>query len=88
MKKYKCHKVVEAAKITKIASNHNRSQDLFFEEDPDYKVDPMNVDEDWVFRHKPEIGGYYVRYEAGYGSYSPAEAFESGYSLMVEEPST
>lgn len=35
------------------------------------------------FNHfTPEIGGYYIRYKDGYESYSPAKAFEEGYSVM------
>ena len=30
-------------------------------------------------RHKPKAGGYYVVYDDGYKSYSPAKAFEEGY---------
>ena len=31
---------------------------------------------------KHEAGGYYVRYPDGYESWSPAEAFEEGYTLV------
>ncbi len=34
---------------------------------------------DWIARHRPEAGGYYVTYPDGYASYSPAEAFEAAY---------
>ena len=30
----------------------------------------------------PEVGGYYVVYEDGYKSFSPAGAFESGYTPL------
>jgi hypothetical protein len=33
-------------------------------------------------KHRPQVGGYYVLYEDGYHSFSPAPAFESGYSLI------
>ena len=29
---------------------------------------------------KPKVGDYYVEYEDGYRSWSPAEAFEAGYT--------
>jgi hypothetical protein len=35
--------------------------------------------EDWHAKHAPHVGGYFVQYEDGYTSFSPAEAFESGY---------
>ena len=31
-------------------------------------------------------GGYYVRYPDGYESWSPAEAFEDGYTLVEDDP--
>ena len=36
----------------------------------------------YMHKHKPEVGGYYVVYEDGYKSFSPAGAFESGYTLL------
>jgi hypothetical protein len=35
-----------------------------------------------MFKHKPEVGGYYVVYKDGYRSFSPAEAFETGYEKI------
>ena len=43
---------------------------------------PFEVDAEFMRRNKPEVGGYYVVYEDGYRSYSPAKAFEDGYSLI------
>lgn len=34
----------------------------------------------------PEAGMYFVQYEGGYFSFSPADAFEKGYSAVEEEP--
>jgi site-specific recombinase XerD len=42
---------------------------------------PIHVRHDYVHKHKPEAGGYYVVYADGYKSYSPAKAFEEGYTL-------
>ena len=39
-------------------------------------------DYNYVKKHNPQAGGYYVVYEDGYKSWSPAEAFESGYTKM------
>ena len=33
-------------------------------------------------KHKPHAGGYYVVYDDGYKSFSPAKAFEEGYRLL------
>lgn len=37
---------------------------------------------DYVVKHKPEVGGYFVLYEDGYKSFSPAKAFEEGYTRL------
>ena len=36
----------------------------------------------YMFKHNPQVGGYYVLYKDGYESWSPAEAFEDGYDLV------
>jgi len=43
---------------------------------------PFDVDEAYMEKHKPEVGGYYVVYKDGYKSWSPAKAFEEGYYLI------
>ncbi len=43
---------------------------------------PFEVGFDYVNRHKPEAGGYFVVYTDGYKSYSPAKAFEEGYTRI------
>lgn len=43
---------------------------------------PFKVSAKYVKKHKPEAGGYYVRYIDGYESYSPAKAFEEGYNRL------
>ena len=43
---------------------------------------PFKVDHSYIRKHNPQIGGYYVVYEDGYKSFSPAEVFESGYTLI------
>jgi hypothetical protein len=40
------------------------------------------VSKEYNDKHAPEIGGYYVLYDDGYESWSPAAAFESGYTLV------
>lgn len=41
---------------------------------------PFNVDGSFMAKHKPQAGGYFVVYTDGYQSYSPAKAFEEGYT--------
>lgn len=50
-------------------------------EDPRYPV--FRVDHEYINRNpKLAEGGYFVVYADGYESYSPAQAFEEGYSLL------
>ena len=43
---------------------------------------PFSVDAAYVRKHQPKVGGYYVVYKDGYKSFSPAQAFEEGYSRV------
>lgn len=85
--RYRCHKVVQAAKIAWIeCGRRDRTgpgATLLFGASigPDC-VSSISVSETYMGKHNPQPGGYYVRYEDGYESYSPAEAFESGYRLI------
>lgn len=80
MPRYKCHKEVWALKIKGIdlaaAGDHT-----IIPEDAGYAA--FEVSDEWLRKHKPEIGGYFVAYDDGYKSYSPAKAFEEGYRLIV-----
>jgi hypothetical protein len=43
---------------------------------------PFPISHEYVARHQPQVGGYYVVYKDGYKSFSPAAAFEEGYSRI------
>lgn len=71
MKNYQCTKKVAAFKIVNIIGNVLTPQDI---------TQPnVEVSESYMKKHNPTVGGYYVLYEDGYESFSPAEAFENGY---------
>jgi len=74
--KYKCHKVVRAAKITAFRGDGNPHPVLVFGEINATTTQPPQ----WHEKHQPHVGGYYVVYDDGYVSFSPAAAFESGYT--------
>ena len=42
------------------------------------------VDNAYMAKHDPQIGGYYVKYKDNYESFSPSQAFEEGYVLSPE----
>ncbi len=77
MPKYKCHKEVWALKIKSI--ERDAVTKLIFE---DEGFPAILVSYNYDVKHDPEPGGYYVVYSDGYQSYSPAEAFESGYTKV------
>lgn len=95
MPQYVCHKRVGALKIKQVikhahpdpkaddaafeASAEFQGAHLFFE---DEGFGPLPVDAAWYRKHDPAPGGYYVVYEDGYKSYSPAKAFEDGYTRI------
>jgi len=85
---YKCHKEVGAAKILRIERGFMdyRLREavrlvLINPEMVSGKGWVVEVSEEYMDKHKPEVGGYFVRYADGYQSYSPAQAFEEGYTL-------
>ena len=86
MPKYRCHKEVWALKIKSIVRDgegENRETDgsaIITPEEEGYA--PFRVEHDYMHKHKPEVGGYYVVYKDGYKSFSPADAFEDGYSQI------
>lgn len=89
MPRYQCHKQVWALKIKAIEqapANQERqwpSGDwLLMPEEAGYAPIVVGHDE-YVLRCKPQAGGYYVVYDDGYTSYSPAKAFEDGYTLAA-----
>lgn len=82
MKKYQCYKVVDAFKIDRIVDNGPEKG--LFPKRPTGSVF-VYVSAEWFDKHNPEVGGYYVRYKDGYDSYSPAEAFENGYTEMTSD---
>jgi hypothetical protein len=83
---YQSHKKVWALKILEL--NHTGTPDQ--ESDGSLMMVPVNaayapikLTADFVRKHSPKVGGYWVQYEDGYTSFSPAEAFENGYTLIA-----
>lgn len=92
---YKCHKEVRALKIKDVICHASPDADVSIEEfsktedfqgghllfdDERYIAKPFSAE--WFRKHNPKKGGYLVVYKDGYESYSPAEAFEDGYSRV------
>lgn len=110
LKRYRCHKEVQAGKIREVAripeptytrpvckgcvalrNNCGKCERCQYHRDnPDsdrFVLDivdgpPINVSSQWLDKHRPCVGGYLIVYADNYMSFSPAQAFESGYTLI------
>jgi len=83
---YKCHKTVWALKIADLQLvDGGESGGIITPVEQGYA--PFPVDEEFIRKRLPTnragvIGGYWVLYKNGYQAWSPAEAFEEGYTLL------
>lgn len=77
MKRYQCHKIVEAAKVTAAERGPDGVWDCACDDGNVYVVAKHN-------KVTEENMGYVVRYEDGYQSWSPTKSFEDGYTLIED----
>jgi hypothetical protein len=79
------HKRVWALKIAKVHRDEDGQGIALAFEGNRFALRAFTVSQ---LEHKPipEVGMYFVQYEGGYFSFSPADAFEKGYSPAEEEP--
>lgn len=89
MPRWKCHKEVSAFKIREIRGipgadieDPGPSSALLVSTDGG----TVTVTAEYMRKHRPQIGGYYILYEDGYHSFSPAKAFEDGYARIPDPP--
>jgi hypothetical protein len=80
MPRYECHKKVWALKIKNVIVKASTQEATIVPEDEGYAEFPVPYE--YIVKHNPQAGGYYVVYQDGYKSFSPAEAFEKGYTLI------
>lgn len=84
--RYQCHKVVRALRIKEVRPLPDLTgggRIIPFEEG----IPPFDVPPVLFARYQPVPGDYYVIYGDGYFSFSPAQAFEEGYTL-ISTPAT
>lgn len=74
MPRYKCHKEVWALKIKDVSGC------TITPDEEGYA--PFEVSQELYLRYTPTAGDYYVVYADGYKLFSPAKAFEEGYSRI------
>lgn len=75
MKRYQCHKVVKAAKITAVERELMRRAKVTCDDGETYDLTGDNAG-----RPQEKDLGYLVLYDDGYLSWSPTKAFEEGYT--------
>ncbi len=87
MPRYKSHKTVWALKIKSIAFDSDKARETNRETDGSAIITPeeegyapFKVDSAYLRKHNPQVGGYYVVYDGGYKSWSPADVFIDGYT--------
>ena len=81
MPKYRSHKTVWAMKI-KAIEPQSEDGTVVVCETPEGEESRILVTPEYQRKHNPYIGGYYVQYEDGYESFSPAKVFEEGYTRI------
>lgn len=84
---YACHKWVRAAKIVSIDMDPERPTGGFGAW-ADLNLANgvvVRVEGEFLSKHSPSSGTYYVTYADGYASISPAKAFEEGYKLAASD---
>jgi len=89
---YMCHKIVEASRVAGVQYNQeNATTDLYLVDREGKPLLTENVSGEWVAKKAPNgdvmnlIGGYFVKYPDNYRSWSPAAAFEEGYTALPAE---
>jgi hypothetical protein len=80
---WKCHKIVKAGKILEFGPGFNTPVTV---EDVNGAPCKVNIRSDVFARGRPNLGDYLVIYEDGYKSWSPAKAFEDGYTRLDAKP--
>lgn len=84
MPRYKCHKEVWALKIKEVKRVCSGNAMVTYTIVPaDEGYAPFEVSQEYIGKHHPVAEGYYVVYADGYISYSPAKAFEEGYTRVA-----
>jgi hypothetical protein len=86
--RYRCHKVVRALKIDQVIPTVNERDRatwciLCFAQFPQ-AGEQLQIEYNTSQKPIPSAGWYWVLYDDGYESFSPPEAFESGYARLVQ----
>lgn len=90
MPRYQSHKVVHALKIGEIKKDivhpPTGMKQIITLAPADSEYPPFEIPDVICARYFPVPGDYYVVYDDGYASISPAKAFEEGYTRLADPP--
>ena len=84
--RWRCHKVVRASRISSIRIARDDEPEVPGDQRQRLVLEcgvVVPVTKDLVARKHPAEGDYFVVYDDGYQSWSPALAFEDGYKPLV-----
>lgn len=85
LQKYKSHKIVQAGRITRVHTIYKGVAMMEVVDFVEVGGRQYDVPENFSARGAPIVGeSYLVRYDDGYVSWSPAKAFEAGYTLIEQ----
>ena len=81
---WKSHKIVKAGKVmpVQITADEGEGTSVITIEDGNGAACKVVVPENFFARGTPQTGDYIVIYDDGYKSWSPAKAFEEGYTRV------
>ena len=87
--RYRSHKVVQAVRIAHLMLLRDAEPAGALIQPaaaPGFESpSPFTVDQAFLDKHQPRVGGYIVVYDGGaYVSFSPAAPFEAGYSRLEQ----
>jgi hypothetical protein len=83
--RWQCHKVVAAGEIRGLINGYRAGAECVVAlvvRTADEANSEVCPDDAFFARGTPVLGDYFVRYDDGYISWSPAAAFESGYTKI------
>lgn len=81
---YQSHKKVRALCIKSIEVTDSCGNALIYPVEEGYA--PIKVSREYMEKHEPHDGGYWVLYEGGYQSFSPAQPFLKGNKPVNRKP--
>ena len=74
---YRCHRFVQALKIAEV--NVDAASQVWLVPD-DRAYGEFRVDGEFVVKHKPAPGGYFVRFDHSHESWASEDLFENGFT--------